>query len=58
MATFGEIEDMVVVDNISDHMLGNLYVKYYREEVSTLYTPVDVVMIIYYVSLVRLVQTM
>ena len=33
MAKFGEIEDMVVVDNISDHMLGNLYVKYYREEV-------------------------
>ena len=32
MANFGEIEDMVVVDNISDHMVGNLFVKYYREE--------------------------
>ncbi|CAD7955697.1 unnamed protein product [Amoebophrya sp. A120] len=32
MANFGEIEDMVVVDNISDHMVGNIYVKYYREE--------------------------
>ncbi|CAE8649910.1 unnamed protein product, partial [Polarella glacialis] len=26
------IEDMVVVDNVSDHMLGNVYCKYFREE--------------------------
>lgn len=31
MANFGEIEDLVVVDNISDHMCGNVYVKYYSE---------------------------
>lgn len=32
MANYGEIEDMVVVDNISDHMIGNLYIKYYSED--------------------------
>jgi hypothetical protein len=32
MSNFGEIEDMVVVDNISEHMLGNVYIKYYQEE--------------------------
>lgn len=28
----GEIEDMVILDNVSDHMLGNVYVKFFREE--------------------------
>merc|ERR1712176_82229 len=28
----GEIEDLVVVDNLCDHMIGNVYVKYYHEE--------------------------
>lgn len=32
LANFGEIEDVVVVDNVGDHMIGNLYVKYYHEE--------------------------
>merc|ERR1712224_52478 len=32
MTTFGEVEDMIVIDNISDHMLGSVYLKYYREE--------------------------
>merc|ERR1712216_669641 len=31
LARYGEIEDMVVCDNVSDHMLGNVYVKYYKE---------------------------
>ena len=25
LARFGEIEDMVVADNIGDHMIGNIY---------------------------------
>jgi len=32
LATYGEIEDMVVCDNVSDHMLGNVYVKYYKDD--------------------------
>ena len=32
MAKFGEIDDLLVVDNVSEHMMGNVYVKYYREE--------------------------
>lgn len=32
LAKLGEIEDMVVVDNVSEHMLGNVYCKYFREE--------------------------
>mmetsp|Transcript_28766 Transcript_28766/g.52420 ORF Transcript_28766/g.52420 Transcript_28766/m.52420 type:complete len:254 (-) Transcript_28766:50-811(-) len=32
LASYGEVEDMVVLDNVSDHMLGNIYVRYYREE--------------------------
>mmetsp|Transcript_68792 Transcript_68792/g.151545 ORF Transcript_68792/g.151545 Transcript_68792/m.151545 type:complete len:252 (+) Transcript_68792:65-820(+) len=31
LAKFGEIEDMVVVDNVSEHMLGNVYCKYFNE---------------------------
>jgi len=31
MANFGEIEDLVVCDNIGDHVIGNVYVKYYDE---------------------------
>lgn len=25
-------QDLVVVDNLCDHMIGNVYVKYYHEE--------------------------
>merc|ERR1711988_1357335 len=32
LANYGEIEDVVVVDNLADHMIGNVYVKYYHEE--------------------------
>lgn len=32
MAEFGEIEDLILVDNTSDHMTGNVYVQYYEEE--------------------------
>ena len=32
MAKFGEIEELVVADNIGDHMIGNLYIKYQNEE--------------------------
>lgn len=32
MAEYGEIEDLLVVDNVSEHMWGNVYIKYYREE--------------------------
>mmetsp|Transcript_47715 Transcript_47715/g.102225 ORF Transcript_47715/g.102225 Transcript_47715/m.102225 type:complete len:256 (+) Transcript_47715:152-919(+) len=31
LAKYGEIEDMVVLDNVSEHMVGNVYCKYYRE---------------------------
>lgn len=29
---YGEIEEMNVCDNIGEHMIGNVYVKFYREE--------------------------
>lgn len=29
---FGEIEDMVVCNNIGDHLLGNVYVKFAEED--------------------------
>jgi len=32
LANYGEIEDLVVLDNVSDHMVGNVYVKFYKEE--------------------------
>lgn len=32
MAKFGEVEEMQVVDNLNDHLVGNVYVKYKREE--------------------------
>jgi len=31
MANFGEIEDLAVCDNIGDHIIGSVYVKYYDE---------------------------
>ena len=31
MAKFGEMEEMVVADNIGDHMIGNIYVKFADE---------------------------
>lgn len=32
LAKYGEIEDLVVCDNVSDHMVGNVYVKFFKEE--------------------------
>eukprot|EP00746_Dinoflagellata_sp_MGD_P018190 gnl/MRDRNA2_/MRDRNA2_142169_c0_seq1.p1 gnl/MRDRNA2_/MRDRNA2_142169_c0~~gnl/MRDRNA2_/MRDRNA2_142169_c0_seq1.p1 ORF type:complete len:346 (+),score=57.73 gnl/MRDRNA2_/MRDRNA2_142169_c0_seq1:144-1040(+) len=32
LAEYGEIEDMIISDNISDHLLGNVWVKYYFVE--------------------------
>merc|ERR1719277_306402 len=32
LAKYGEIEDFVVMDNVSEHMLGNVYCKYYKEQ--------------------------
>jgi len=34
LAQYGEIEDVLMVDNISDHLCGNVYVKYYHEDSS------------------------
>jgi splicing factor U2AF subunit len=28
LADFGEIEDLIVCENIGDHLVGNIYVKY------------------------------
>ena len=32
MMKYGEIEDMIVVDNLGDHIVGNVYVKYSDED--------------------------
>ena len=32
LAKYGEIEEMVVADNIGDHMIGNVYVKFQDED--------------------------
>ncbi|CAD7924933.1 unnamed protein product [Amoebophrya sp. A25] len=32
MAKYGEIEDLLLVDNISEHMSGNVYVKFFTKE--------------------------
>ena len=29
---YGEIEEMNVCDNLGDHLVGNVYIKYRREE--------------------------
>lgn len=34
LAKYGELEELNVCDNIGDHMLGNVYAKYYLEEQS------------------------
>jgi len=31
-AEYGEIEDLIIIDNVSEHMVGNVYVKFYTEE--------------------------
>ena len=32
LCKFGELEDLVVADNIGDHMIGNAYAKYNSED--------------------------
>jgi splicing factor U2AF subunit len=32
LAEFGEIEDLIVCENIGDHLVGNVYIKYTKEE--------------------------
>ena len=32
LGRFGEIDEVVVADNIGDHMIGNIYVKFQNEE--------------------------
>ena len=32
LSKYGEIEDLVVSDNIGDHMIGNMYVKFRTED--------------------------
>jgi splicing factor U2AF subunit len=32
LAKFGELEEVVVADNIGEHMIGNIYVKYQGED--------------------------
>ena len=32
LADFGEIEDLSVCENICDHLVGNVYIKYTKEE--------------------------
>lgn len=29
---YGEVEDMLISDNLGDHLIGNVYVKYHSEE--------------------------
>lgn len=31
LCKYGEVEDMIVCDNIGDHIIGNVYVKYSDE---------------------------
>ena len=32
LSNYGELEDLIVCDNVGDHLLGNVYVKYSTEE--------------------------
>jgi splicing factor U2AF 35 kDa subunit len=32
LAEFGEIEELIVLDNINDHMIGNVYAKFWNED--------------------------
>ncbi len=32
LCKYGELEEMNVCDNVGDHLMGNIYAKYYREE--------------------------
>jgi splicing factor U2AF 35 kDa subunit len=32
LSKYGELEELNVCDNIGDHLIGNVYAKFYREE--------------------------
>ena len=32
LSAFGEINEMHVCDNLGDHLIGNVYVMFYKEE--------------------------
>ena len=32
LAEFGELEELIVLDNINDHMIGNVYAKFFNED--------------------------
>jgi len=32
LANYGELDELIVCDNIGDHLIGNVYVKYAREK--------------------------
>ena len=32
LAKYGEVEEVVVCDNIGEHIVGNVYVKFYNED--------------------------
>lgn len=32
LAKYGEIEELIVADNIGDHMIGNVYTKFVTED--------------------------
>ena len=32
LSNFGEIEELNVIDNIADHLVGNVYAKFHKEE--------------------------
>lgn len=34
LTQYGELEDLIVLENLGDHLIGNLYVKYNKEEQS------------------------
>jgi len=36
LSKYGELEDVVVSDNIGDHMIGNMYVKFRSEDQAAL----------------------
>jgi len=32
LGNYGEIDDLIVCDNLGEHMMGNVYIKFAREE--------------------------
>ena len=32
LANYGEVDDLIVCDNLGEHMIGNVYIKFAHEE--------------------------